>query len=149
MVLEASSLAMVEERSSSPPYPFRPTSSVLRQQSVGPLTLTTPLVEEPAVVSLTTNQSARSLSVNSYRPCKRGQNRGQNLTDGRQGYSISHWTHQYLSWCPFRSGRVGFEPTSELPHCRFSRPVPSTTQPPFQRTGCKRLAAWRQRPCWR
>src|SRR5690242_16845227 len=27
---------------------------------------------------------------------------------------------------------VGFEPTSELPHCRFSRPVPSTARPPFR-----------------
>ena len=28
--------------------------------------------------------------------------------------------------------RVGFEPTNELPHCWFSRPVLSTAQPPFQ-----------------
>ena len=27
--------------------------------------------------------------------------------------------------------RVGFEPTNELPHCWFSRPVLSTAQPPF------------------
>ena len=27
---------------------------------------------------------------------------------------------------------VGFEPTNELPHCWFSRPVLSTAQPPFQ-----------------
>ena len=27
---------------------------------------------------------------------------------------------------------VGFEPTNELPHCRFSRPMLSTAQPPFQ-----------------
>ena len=26
---------------------------------------------------------------------------------------------------------VGFEPTNELPHCWFSRPVLSTAQPPF------------------
>ena len=25
----------------------------------------------------------------------------------------------------------GFEPTNELPHCWFSRPVLSTAQPPF------------------
>lgn len=29
---------------------------------------------------------------------------------------------------------VGFEPTKELPPCRFSRPVLSTAQPPIQRT---------------
>ena len=28
--------------------------------------------------------------------------------------------------------RVGFEPTNELPHCWFSRPVLSTAQPPLQ-----------------
>ena len=28
--------------------------------------------------------------------------------------------------------RVGFEPTNELPHCRFSRPVLSTAQPPLR-----------------
>ena len=28
--------------------------------------------------------------------------------------------------------RVGFEPTNELPHCWFSRPVLLTAQPPFQ-----------------
>src|SRR5262249_28085149 len=27
---------------------------------------------------------------------------------------------------------VGFEPTNELPRCRFSRPVPSTTRPPIR-----------------
>ena len=27
---------------------------------------------------------------------------------------------------------VGFEPTNELPHCWFSRPVLLTAQPPFQ-----------------
>ena len=27
---------------------------------------------------------------------------------------------------------VGFEPTNELPHCWFSRPVLSTAQPPLQ-----------------
>ena len=27
--------------------------------------------------------------------------------------------------------RVGFEPTNELPHCWFSRPVLSTAQPPL------------------
>jgi hypothetical protein len=27
---------------------------------------------------------------------------------------------------------VGFEPTSDLRRCRFSRPVPSTTRPPLQ-----------------
>ena len=27
---------------------------------------------------------------------------------------------------------VGFEPTNELPHCRFSRPMLSTAQPPLQ-----------------
>lgn len=26
----------------------------------------------------------------------------------------------------------GFEPSNGLPHCRFSRPVPSTTRPPIQ-----------------
>ena len=28
--------------------------------------------------------------------------------------------------------RVGFEPTNELPHCWFSRPVLLTAQPPLQ-----------------
>ena len=28
--------------------------------------------------------------------------------------------------------RVGFEPTNELPHCWFSRPVLSTAQPPLR-----------------
>ena len=27
---------------------------------------------------------------------------------------------------------VGFEPTNELPHCWFSRPVLLTAQPPFR-----------------
>jgi hypothetical protein len=27
---------------------------------------------------------------------------------------------------------VGFEPTIELPRCRFSRPVPSTARPPIR-----------------
>ena len=27
---------------------------------------------------------------------------------------------------------VGFEPTNGLPHCRFSRPMLSTAQPPLQ-----------------
>ena len=27
---------------------------------------------------------------------------------------------------------VGFEPTNELPRCRFSRPMLSTAQPPLQ-----------------
>lgn len=27
---------------------------------------------------------------------------------------------------------VGFEPTKELPPCRFSRPVPSTARPPIR-----------------
>ena len=34
---------------------------------------------------------------------------------------------------------VGFEPTNELPHCWFSRPVLSTTQPPLQSFGSKVL----------
>ena len=32
----------------------------------------------------------------------------------------------------FMAEGVGFEPTNELPHCWFSRPVLSTAQPPFQ-----------------
>ena len=34
---------------------------------------------------------------------------------------------------------VGFEPTNELPHCWFSRPVLSTAQPPFHIESLKEL----------
>src|SRR5215469_5830785 len=32
---------------------------------------------------------------------------------------------------------VGFEPTSDISRCRFSRPVPSTARPPLRRSEIK------------
>ncbi len=54
---------------------------------------------------------------------------------------------------------VGFEPTRRLPACRFSRPVPSTTRPPIQRSTLPRplrgrhladpIATSAMAQCWR
>src|SRR5437868_13346602 len=40
---------------------------------------------------------------------------------------------------------VGFEPTSDVSRCRFSRPVPSTARPPLRSSPFHSIRSWR---CW-